>query len=180
MLRDSFLDLIPALCFHIHGWEDGSLCQSIQFVQVATLPWRGIASNGMYVVFRFRIIANCCLHFGQNTMKSIEICAGTSFSGTSFARFLASALAAKTRFFAWQLRFGQSKEGSRRRSSAMAFFNFVLCPPQSVLMIRAFHYALDLKFIHDNIGICFRIGVAGMKNKLFVLLIECIPRSHYM
>jgi len=32
LLRDSFLDLIPALCFHIHGWEDGSLCQSIQFV----------------------------------------------------------------------------------------------------------------------------------------------------
>ena len=32
MLRDSFLDLIPALCFHIHGWEDGSLCQSILFV----------------------------------------------------------------------------------------------------------------------------------------------------
>ena len=30
MLRDSFLDLIPALYFHIHGWEDGSLCQSIQ------------------------------------------------------------------------------------------------------------------------------------------------------
>ena len=41
MLRDSFLDLIPALCFHIHGWEDGSLCQSIQLVQVATLPYRG-------------------------------------------------------------------------------------------------------------------------------------------
>jgi len=32
MLRDSFLDLIPALCFHIHGWEDGSLCQSIRLV----------------------------------------------------------------------------------------------------------------------------------------------------
>ena len=32
MLRDSFLDLIPALCFHIHGWEDGSLCQSILFL----------------------------------------------------------------------------------------------------------------------------------------------------
>ena len=32
MLRVSFLDLIPALCFHIHGWEDGSLCQSIQLV----------------------------------------------------------------------------------------------------------------------------------------------------
>ena len=32
LLRDSFLDLIPALCFHIHGWEDGSLCQSIQLV----------------------------------------------------------------------------------------------------------------------------------------------------
>ena len=31
MLRDSFLDLIPALCFHIHGWEDGSLCQCIRF-----------------------------------------------------------------------------------------------------------------------------------------------------
>jgi hypothetical protein len=32
LLRDSFLDLIPALCFHIHGWEDGSLCQNIQFI----------------------------------------------------------------------------------------------------------------------------------------------------
>ena len=32
MLRDSFLDLIPALCFHIHGWEDGSLCQGIQLI----------------------------------------------------------------------------------------------------------------------------------------------------
>ena len=54
----------------------------------------------------------------------------------------------------------------------MAFFNFVLLPPYSMLMIRSLHNALDLKFIHDNIGICFRIGVAGMKNKLFVLLIE--------
>ncbi len=32
LLRDSFLDLIPALCFHIHGWEDGSLCQCIRLV----------------------------------------------------------------------------------------------------------------------------------------------------
>ena len=38
LLRDSFLDLIPALCFHIHGWEDGSLCQSILFVYVAMPP----------------------------------------------------------------------------------------------------------------------------------------------
>jgi hypothetical protein len=28
-----------------------------------------------------------------------------------------------------QLGLGQSKEGRRRRSSAMAFFNFVLFPP---------------------------------------------------
>ena len=32
MLRDSFLDLIPALCFRIHRREDGSLCQSILFL----------------------------------------------------------------------------------------------------------------------------------------------------
>ena len=32
LLRDSFLDLIPALCFRIHRREDGSLCQSILFV----------------------------------------------------------------------------------------------------------------------------------------------------
>ena len=32
LLRDSYLDLIPALCFHIHGWEDGSLCQGIQLI----------------------------------------------------------------------------------------------------------------------------------------------------
>ena len=32
MLRDSFLDLIPALCFRIHRREDGSLCQGIQLV----------------------------------------------------------------------------------------------------------------------------------------------------
>ena len=32
LLRDSFLDLIPALCFHIHGWEDGSLCQNIRLI----------------------------------------------------------------------------------------------------------------------------------------------------
>ena len=32
MLRDSFLDLIPALCFRIHRREDGSLCQNILFL----------------------------------------------------------------------------------------------------------------------------------------------------
>ena len=32
LLRDSFLDLIPALCFRIHWRENGSLCQSIQLV----------------------------------------------------------------------------------------------------------------------------------------------------
>ena len=32
LLRDSYLDLIPALCFRIHRREDGSLCQSIQLV----------------------------------------------------------------------------------------------------------------------------------------------------
>ena len=32
MLRVSFLDLIPALCFRIHRREDGSLCQSIRLV----------------------------------------------------------------------------------------------------------------------------------------------------
>ena len=54
----------------------------------------------------------------------------------------------------------------------MVFFNFCLFPPQSMLMIRAFHNALDLQFIHDDIGICFCIGIAGMKNILFVFLIE--------
>ena len=32
MLRVSFLDLIPALCFRIHRREDGSLCQGIQLI----------------------------------------------------------------------------------------------------------------------------------------------------
>ena len=31
-MRDSFLDLIPALCFRIHRREDGSLCQGIQLI----------------------------------------------------------------------------------------------------------------------------------------------------
>ena len=41
-----------------------------------------------------------------------------------------------------------------------------------MLMIRAFHNALDLQFIHDDVGICFRVGVAGMENVLFVFRIE--------
>jgi len=39
-------------------------------------------------------------------------------------------------------------------------------------MIRALHDALDLQLIHDNIRVGFRIGIAGMKNVLFILLIE--------
>ena len=145
MLRDSFLDLIPALCFHIHGWEDGSLCQSIQFDHVAALPKYGITSNGMSGARMTRTMANCCLHFGQHTMNSMETCSGTASNGTSFARFLASVLAAKTRFFAWQFGLGQSKDGRRRRSvSAICFFNFFLVPPRSMLMIRSLHHALNL------------------------------------
>ena len=39
-------------------------------------------------------------------------------------------------------------------------------------MIRALHDALDLQFVHDDIRVCFCIWIAGMKNILFVLLIE--------
>ena len=128
ILRDSFLDLIPALCFHIHGWEDGSLCQYILFY-VATLPYRGRSQRGM--------IGECLclhrtyfpLHFGQTTAKSAGVFSETYSSGISSDSFFASRLTAKAIFFAVQFGLGQSKEGRRRRSSAMAFFNFVLFPP---------------------------------------------------
>ena len=81
--------------------------------------------------------------------------------------FFASRLIANAIFFAVQFGFGQSKEGSRRRSTAMLLFNFVLFPPQSMLMIRAFHDPLDLKLIYDDIRVCFCIRIAGMKNVLF-------------
>jgi len=39
-------------------------------------------------------------------------------------------------------------------------------------MIRAFHNALDLKLVHDDVGIAFHIGIAGVQNILFVFLVE--------
>ncbi len=41
-----------------------------------------------------------------------------------------------------------------------------------MLMIRSLHDALDLQFIHDDIRISFGVGIAGMKNVLFVLQIK--------
>ena len=41
-----------------------------------------------------------------------------------------------------------------------------------MLMIRAFHNSLDLQLVHDNIWKRFGIGIAGVKNILFVFRIE--------
>ena len=77
-------------------------------------------------------------------MNSASSISSRASIGISSDLFFDSAFGANAMFFAVQYGFGQSKEGSLRRSSAMVFFNFVLCPPQSVLMIRAFHDPLDL------------------------------------
>ena len=112
------------------------------------------------------------LHFGQTTAKSAGASPEKNSIGINSDSHFASRLTAKAMFFAVQFGLGQSKEGSRRRSSAMVVFNFCLCPPRSMLMIRAFHNSLDLQLINNNVRVCFRIRIAGMKNVFFVLRIE--------
>ena len=154
LLRDSFLDLIPALCFHIHGWEDGSLCQGILLFYVATLPYIIKTLNGMIGVSRCRYKTYLLLHFGQTTAKSAGASSEKNSIGISSDSFFASLLVANTMFFAVQFGFGQSKDGRRQRSvSAIWFFNFVLFPPRSMLMIRSLYDALDLQLIHNNVRI---------------------------
>ena len=119
-----------------------------------------------------RYKTNLDLHFGQTTAKSAGVSPEKNSIGINSDSFFASRLTANAMFFAVQLGLGQSKEGSRRRSSAMVVFNFCLCPPWSMLMIRSLHDALDLQFIHDNIWICFGVGIAGMKNIFFVFRIK--------
>ena len=111
------------------------------------------------------------LHFGQTTAKSAGVSSEMYSSGISSDSFFASRLTANAIFFAVQFGLGQSKEGSRRRSSAMVFFNFCLCPPRSMFMKRAFYDPLNLQLVHDDVRIHFGIRIAGMKNKLFHLLI---------
>jgi len=69
------------------------------------------------------------LHFGQTTAKSAGVFSEMYSRGISSDSFFASRLTANAIFFAAQFGLGQLKEGSRRRSSAMAFFNFCLFPP---------------------------------------------------
>ena len=69
------------------------------------------------------------LHFGQLTMNSASLISSSVSIGTSSDLFFASALGVNAMFFAVQFGLGQSKEGSRRRSSAMVVFNFSLFPP---------------------------------------------------
>ena len=76
-----------------------------------------------------RYIIYLSLHFGQTTEKSAGASSEKNSIGTRSDLFFASALGANAMFFAVQFGLGQSKEGSRRRSSAMVFFNFCLCPP---------------------------------------------------
>ena len=62
-------------------------------------------------------------------MNSASLISSSVSIGTSSDLVFASVLGANAMFFALQFGLGQSKEGSRRRSSAMVFFNFVLVPP---------------------------------------------------
>ena len=126
----------------------------------------------MIGVSRCRYKTYLLLHFGQTTAKSAGVPSEKNSIGISSASFFASRLVANAMFLALQFGLGQSKEGSRRRSSDKAFFNFCLCPPQSMLMVRALHNALDLQFIHDNIWIGFRIRIAGVKDVLFLFRIK--------
>ncbi len=97
--------------------------------QVAKLLYSGMILNGMIGVSRCRYKTYLPLHFGQTTAKSAGVFSEVYSSGINSDSFFASRLTANAIFFAVQLGLGQSKEGRRRRSSAMAFFNFVLFPP---------------------------------------------------
>ena len=104
--------------------------------------------------------------------KSASSTAEKSSNGTNLVSFFASRLVAKAMYFALQSGLGQSKDGRRCRSvSTIAFFNFYISSV-SIPVICAFHNALDLQLVHNDVRVGFCIRVTGMKNVLFMLLVK--------
>ena len=53
-----------------------------------------------------------------------------------------------------------------------SFFQFFLIPSVSIPVICAFHNALDLQLVRNDVRVGFCIRIAGTKNVLFVLLVK--------